>query len=139
MRGGGRGGRQFVEGSDPHRHGIDETVELGVREGAIDVAVELGEPGIDVVCGQQHFQRPAAADQARQSRHRAATRRQARAGLPAAYICRWDRGVVASMIAFLGAVSGKVIKIGRTQTPTTAIMAPGTSVQPVRSVRTWAT
>src|SRR5271156_4184265 len=58
---------------------------------------------------------------------------------PAAYFCRWDRGVAASMMAFLGAVSGKVIKIGRTQTPTTAIMAPGTSIQPVRCVRTWAT
>ena len=40
---------------------------------------------------------------------------------------------------FLGAVSGKVTKIGRARTATTAIMAPGTMIQPVRSVRTWAT
>src|ERR1700722_1281954 len=66
----GFGNRLLVEGSDPHRQRIDETVELGVRKGAIDITVELGELGIDVVCGQQHFKRPAAADQARQSRHR---------------------------------------------------------------------
>jgi hypothetical protein len=36
-------------------------VELGVRKGAIDIAVELGELAFDVVCGQQHFQRSAPA------------------------------------------------------------------------------
>ena len=41
--------------------------------------------------------------------------------------------------SLLGAVSGKLINIGRTKTATTAIMAPGTMIQPVRSVRTWAT
>ena len=49
----------------------------------------------------------------------------------------WDCNVLS--IIFVGAVSGKVISIGRTQTATTAIIAPGTIVQPVRSVRTWAT
>jgi hypothetical protein len=41
--------------------------------------------------------------------------------------------------ALVGAVSGKVNNIGRTKTATTAIIAPGTMIQPVRSVRTWAT
>jgi len=41
--------------------------------------------------------------------------------------------------ALFGAVSGKVANIGRTSTATTAIIAPGTMIQPVRSVRTWAT
>jgi hypothetical protein len=58
---------------------------------------------------------------------------------PATYFCRRDCCMVASMIIFLGAVSGKVINIGRTQRATTAIIAPGTSAQPVRSVRIWAT
>ena len=39
----------------------------------------------------------------------------------------------------LGAVSGNVTNIGSAKTATTAIMAPGTMIQPVRSVRTWAT
>jgi hypothetical protein len=40
---------------------------------------------------------------------------------------------------FVGAVSGKVINIGKTKAATTAIIAPGTIIQPVRSVRRWAT
>ena len=47
--------------------------------------------------------------------------------------------MVASAISFLGAVSGNAIITGRAQTPTTAIIAPGSNVQPVRSVRIWAT
>jgi hypothetical protein len=37
-------------------------VELGVRKGAIHIAVELGGLTFDVVCGQQHFQRSAPAE-----------------------------------------------------------------------------
>jgi hypothetical protein len=45
-------------------------VELGVRKGAIDIAVELGELAFDVVCGQQHFQRSAPAAIVLWGRHR---------------------------------------------------------------------
>src|SRR5580658_2256115 len=58
---------------------------------------------------------------------------------PETYFRRRDCSMVVSMIIFLGAVSGKVINIGRTQRATTAIIAPGTSAQPARSVRIWAT
>jgi hypothetical protein len=47
--------------------------------------------------------------------------------------------VLSAAVYFVGAVSGKVTKIGRARTATTAIMAPGTMIQPVRCVRTWAT
>jgi hypothetical protein len=46
---------------------------------------------------------------------------------------------VPAAVYFLGAVSGKVTNIGSANTATTAIMAPGTMIQPVRCVRTWAT
>ena len=46
---------------------------------------------------------------------------------------------VPAAVYFVGAVSGKVTNIGSAKTATTAIMAPGTMIQPVRSVRTWAT
>jgi hypothetical protein len=42
-------------------------------------------------------------------------------------------------VGLVGAVSGKLTNIGSANTATTAIMAPGTMIQPVRSVRTWAT
>lgn len=64
-------------------------VELGVRKGAIDMAVELGELAFDVVCGQQHFQRSAPAAIVPWGR---ATRRQARADLT----LRKDRLLAAS-------------------------------------------
>jgi hypothetical protein len=51
---------------------------------------------------------------------------------------RHIRGGLAPL-CFVGAVSGKLTKIGSAKTATTAIMAPGTMIQPVRSVRTWAT
>ena len=53
----------------------------------------------------------------------------------------WNSTFVAfrATVYFVGAVSGKVTKIGSAKTATTAIMAPGTMIQPVRSVRTWAT
>jgi hypothetical protein len=47
--------------------------------------------------------------------------------------------VLAQSLYRVGAVSGKVARIGSAKTATTAIMAPGTMIQPVRSVRTWAT
>ena len=43
---------------------------------------------------------------------------------------------VPAAVYFLGAVSGKVTNIGSAKTATAAIMAPGTMIQPVRSVRT---
>jgi hypothetical protein len=55
-------------------------VELGVRKGAIHIAVELGELAFDVVCGQQQFQRSAPVEIVLW----AATRRQARRRPPIA-------------------------------------------------------
>src|SRR3546814_15263354 len=59
----------LVEGRDAPGEGIDKAIEIDVRQCAVDVAVALGELAADVVGPQQHLHRPAAADQARQSRH----------------------------------------------------------------------
>jgi len=54
-------------------------------------------------------------------------------------VTMWNAPLMLWRVYFLGAVSGKVTRIGRARTATTAIMAPGTMIQPVRSVSTCAT
>jgi hypothetical protein len=82
-------------------------VELGVRKGAIHIAVELGELTFDVVCGQQHFQRSAPAEIVLW----AATRRQARRRPPIAkgspsrgsrIACRWRARTRFRLLALIG-------------------------------------
>src|ERR1700722_1398967 len=74
--------RLLVERSNPHCERIDEAIELGVRERAINVAVRFGEVAMDVVGTEQNFQCPASAQQPWQSGHRASAWHQPRANLP---------------------------------------------------------
>src|SRR5258706_600515 len=62
----------FVERSDTHRQRVDKSIEFGVRQSTIDVAIQLGEIASNIVRAEQHFQRPSSAYKARQSGHRAA-------------------------------------------------------------------
>src|SRR3954471_10847863 len=72
----------LVERGNPHRQSIDEALEFGVGKGAVDVSVALGEVAADIIGAEQDFQRPTAANEARQSRHRPAARHQAGADFP---------------------------------------------------------
>src|SRR5438309_3932501 len=55
----------FVERSNAHRQRVDKSVEFGVRQSTIDVAIKLGEIATNIVCAEQHFQRPSSAYKAR--------------------------------------------------------------------------
>src|SRR5713226_2813447 len=69
--------RLFVERSNPHGQRVDESIELRIRQSTIDVAIKLGEIASNIVCAEQHFQRPSAAYQPGESGHRSAAWNQA--------------------------------------------------------------
>src|ERR1043166_4303533 len=46
----------FVEGGDSAGERIDKSVEVGIRQRPIHIAIELGQVAWDVVCAQNHFQ-----------------------------------------------------------------------------------
>ena len=53
----GVGDRPPVEPGDPGRERVYERVELGIRQGAVHVAIGLSLVGADVVRAQEHLQR----------------------------------------------------------------------------------
>src|SRR4249920_562681 len=55
------GDRLFVERSYAHRERVDKSIELRIRQSTVDVAIKLGEIASNIVCGEQHFQRPSSA------------------------------------------------------------------------------
>src|SRR4051812_1218364 len=68
----GVGDCPLVECRNACREGIDKPVELGIRERPVHIAISLGQFSSNVVRAEEHFQRPSAADQVRQTRHRSA-------------------------------------------------------------------
>ena len=68
----GLGDRPFVEPGDPGRERFYECVEIGIGQGAIDVAVGFGLLCSDVFRAQQHLEGAVAADELGQSGHGAA-------------------------------------------------------------------
>src|SRR4029077_10626488 len=52
-----------VEGGDPARERVDETVQFGVWKGPVDVSVSFRGVAVEIVCAQNDFERPAATDQ----------------------------------------------------------------------------
>ena len=59
----GVGDGLLVERSDPHRQRVDKSIEFGVRQSTIDVAIKLGEIASNIVCAEQHFQRASPANE----------------------------------------------------------------------------
>src|SRR3954447_8775423 len=59
----GVGDRPLVERCDACREGVDEPVELGIRERPVHIAVGFGQFSSNVVRAEEHFQRPSAPDQ----------------------------------------------------------------------------
>src|SRR5882724_8084765 len=55
----------FVERSNAYRQRVDKSIELRVRQSAVDVAIKLGEIASNIVRAEQHFQRPSSAHKAR--------------------------------------------------------------------------
>src|ERR1700692_4103576 len=55
----------FVERSNAHRQRVDKSIEFGIRQSTIDVAVKLGEIASNIVGAEQNFQRPTSAYKAR--------------------------------------------------------------------------
>jgi hypothetical protein len=45
----------FIERTDPFCQGIDEPVEFGIRQGTIDVAIELRDIARDIIRPEQDF------------------------------------------------------------------------------------
>src|SRR6476619_5703260 len=45
----------FVERSNAHRQRVDKSIEFGVRQSTIDVAIKLGELASNIVCAEQYF------------------------------------------------------------------------------------
>src|SRR4029077_20657247 len=54
--------------------GIDEVDELLVRDRAVDIAVSLGEPAVEVLAAEEDLEGPGATDEARQPVQRTSTR-----------------------------------------------------------------
>ena len=65
----GVGDRPLVEPGDPGRERLDERVQIGIGQGAIDVAVGLGLVSPDVFRAQQHLEGAVSADELGQSGH----------------------------------------------------------------------
>src|SRR5260221_13516407 len=55
----------FVERSNTRRQRVDKSIEFGVRQSTIDIAIKLGEIASNIVRAEQHFQRPASAHKTR--------------------------------------------------------------------------
>src|SRR4051794_15628200 len=74
--------RPFVELCDAGRERLDESVEFGVRQRAIHIAVGFGLFSTDIVGTQEHLKGPVSSNELRQSRHWAAAGNHPYAYLP---------------------------------------------------------
>src|SRR5258707_19375 len=63
-----------VERRHPTREAVDEAVERGLGNGAVDIPVPLGQLSGEVLAPEQDLERPAPSDQAWQPRRGAASR-----------------------------------------------------------------
>src|SRR5882757_5871199 len=68
------GEREQIEPGHPLGEGIDEFDELLVGDGAVDVAVSLGELAVEVLAGDEDLECPGATNEARQPVQRTPTR-----------------------------------------------------------------
>src|SRR5579872_708232 len=66
------GNRPFIEPGNASCERIHERVELGVWQGAINIAVVLGLVSPDILRAQKYFKGAISADELRQSGHRTA-------------------------------------------------------------------
>src|SRR5208282_3421112 len=78
----GLGDRPFVELGDPGRERLYEHIELGVRQGTINVTVSLGLICSDVFRAQEHFEGAVSTDESGKPSHGAASSNHAHAHLP---------------------------------------------------------
>src|SRR2546425_10187009 len=58
-----RGDGTPVEGGDPARERVDETVQFGAWKCPVDVSVSFRGVAVEIVCAENDFERPAATDQ----------------------------------------------------------------------------
>jgi hypothetical protein len=56
-----------VEGGDPARERVDETVQIRVPKCPVDVSVSFGGIAVEVIRAENDFERPTAADQMREA------------------------------------------------------------------------
>src|SRR5882672_6937214 len=53
----------LVESSNAYRQRVDKSIEFGVRQSTIDIAIKFGEFASNIVRAKQDFQRPPSADE----------------------------------------------------------------------------